>query len=105
MKRSGSLFLAIAAGFWISVFSAFAWAQSVNVVTSVIPAAYIFEEVGGERVNVTALVPPGASPHMFEPVPSDIRKLAQARYFVNIGGGLDAWSGNCWPRPPRESRS
>ena len=92
MKRSGSLFLAIAAGFCISVFSAFAWAQSVNVVTSVIPAAYIFEEVGGERVNVTALVPPGASPHTFEPVPSDIRKLARARYFVSIGGGLDAWS-------------
>ncbi len=92
MKRSGSLFLAIAAGFWISVFSAFAWAQSVNVVTTVIPAAYIFEELGGARVNVTALVPPGASPHMFEPVPSDIRKLARARYFVSIGGGLDVWS-------------
>ena len=92
MKRPGSLFLSIAAGFWISVFSAFAWAQSVNVVTSVIPASYIVQELGGERVNVAALVPPGASPHTFEPVPSDVRKLARARYFFAIGGGLDAWS-------------
>ena len=92
MKRPGSLLLAIVAGVWISVFSTFAWAQSVNVVTSVIPAAYVVGELGGERVTVTALVPPGASPHTFEPVPSDIRKLARARYFVGIGGGLDAWS-------------
>ncbi len=92
MKRPGSLLLAIAAGCWISLFPAFAGAQSVNVVTSVIPLAYIVEELGGERVKVAALVPPGASPHAFEPVPSDIRKLARARYYVRIGGGFDAWS-------------
>ena len=92
MKRSSSLFLVIAAGFWISVLSTFAGAQSVNVVTSVIPVAYIVEELGGKRVNVTALVPPGASPHTFEPVPSNIRKLARARYFVGIGGEFDAFA-------------
>ena len=92
MKRAGSLLLAIAAGCWISLFSASAGAQSVNVVTSVIPVAFIVQELGGERVKVAALVPPGASPHTFEPVPSDIRKLARARYFVGIGGGFDAWS-------------
>lgn len=92
MKRQGRLFLAIATGCWVSVFSAFAGAQSVNVVTSVIPVAYIVQELGGERVNVSALVPPGASPHTFEPVPSNIRKLARARYFVGIGGEFDAFS-------------
>ena len=91
MRRPGSLFVAIAAGCWIGVLSAFAGAQSVNVVTSVIPAAYVVEELGGERVRVAALVPPGASPHTFEPVPSDIRKVARARYFFGIGGGLDGW--------------
>ncbi|MDE0341719.1 MAG: metal ABC transporter substrate-binding protein [Deltaproteobacteria bacterium] len=92
MKRPGSLFLAIAAGCWISVLSAFAGAQSVNIVTSVIPVAYIVEELGGDRVEVAALVPPGASPHTFEPVPSNVRKLARARYFVGIGGEFDAFS-------------
>ena len=92
MKRPGSLFLAIAAGLWIGVLSTLAWAQSVNVVTTVIPVAYIVEELGGERVEVNALVPPGGSPHTFEPVPSDVRKLARAHYFLGIGGGLDTWS-------------
>ena len=101
MKRPGSLFLVIAAGCWVSMFSAFAGAQSVNVVTSVIPVAYIVQELGGERVKVDALVPPGASPHTFEPVPSDIRKLAQARYFVGIGGGFDAWSDKLLAAAPR----
>ena len=64
----------------------------MGVVTSVIPVAYIVQELGGERVRVHALVPPGASPHTFEPVPSDLRKLAQARLFVVVGGGFDAWS-------------
>lgn len=91
MKRQGSLFLVVAAGCWISVLPAFAGAQSVSVVTSVIPVAYIVEELGGARVNVTALVPPGASPQTFEPVPSNVRKLARARYFVGIGGEFDAF--------------
>ena len=64
----------------------------MGVVTSVIPVAYIVQELGGERVRVHALVPPGASPHTFEPVPSDLRKLVQARLFVVVGGGFDAWS-------------
>ena len=92
MKRPSSLLLAIVAGCWISVLPGFAGAQSVNVVTSVIPVAYIVQELGGERVDVAALVPPGGSPHTFEPVPSSIRKLARARYFVGIGGEIDAFS-------------
>lgn len=91
MKKPRNLFFAVVAGCWISVFSAFAGAQSVNVVTSVIPVAYVVEELGGERVRVASLVPPGASPHTFEPVPSNVRKLARARYFVGIGGEFDAF--------------
>ena len=103
MKRPSSLFLAIAAGCWIGVLSAFAGAQSLNVVTSVIPVAYIVEELGGERVDVaSALVPPGGSPHTFEPVPSNIRKLARARYFVGIGGEIDAFSARLLAAAPKE---
>ncbi len=92
MKKLGTLFLAIVAACWISGTPALASGQPMNVVTSVIPVAYIVSELGGERVKVDALVPPGASPHTFEPVPSDLRKLARARQFVVIGGGFDAWS-------------
>ena len=92
MKRLGGLLLTIATSLWISAHPALGRGEPMGVVTSVIPVAYIVKELGGERVRVHALVPPGASPHTFEPVPSDLRKLAQARLFVVVGGGFDAWS-------------
>lgn len=66
--------------------------RAFDVVTSVHPLALIVQELAGERVSVQALVPPGASPHTFEPVPSDLAKLQTARYFIRVGGGLDSWS-------------
>ena len=104
MRRLGNLFLAIAAVCGLSAAPALGSGQPMNVVTSVIPVAYIVSELGGERVKVDALVPPGASPHTFEPVPSDLRKLAKARQFVVIGGGFDAWSDKLLAAAPRASR-
>ena len=101
MKRTGSLFLALVASCWIGALPALASGQPLNVVASVIPVAYMVEELGGERVSVDALVPPGASPHTFEPVPSDLRKLARARYFIGVGGGLDAWSDKLLAAAPK----
>ena len=92
MIRPGSLLLTIAATCWISAHPVLGSGPPVGVVTSVLPIAYIVEEVGGERVRVDALVPPGASPHTFEPLPSDMVKLQGARYFIGVGGGFDGWS-------------
>ena len=92
MKRLGSLLITIIAGGWMGAVPALASGQPMGVVTSVIPVAYIVGEVGGERVEVDPLIPPGASPHTFEPVPSDLRKVSRARLFVVVGGGFDAWS-------------
>jgi len=47
-------------------------------------------QIGGARVDVAVLVPPGASPHTFEPQPSDVAKLAQAALVAEVGG-LDGW--------------
>ena len=91
MKRLGILCLMAVASFWMAAHPALGSREPLGVVTSVLPLAFIVGEVGGERVKVDALVPPGASPHTFEPVPSDMVKLQQARYFVGIGGGFDGW--------------
>lgn len=62
------------------------------VVTTLVPLAFLVEEVGGERVDATALVPSGASPHAFEPRPSDAAKAEAACLFVSAGDGSDAWA-------------
>lgn len=65
--------------------------ERIPVVVSIAPLADWVRQIGGNAVEVTTLVPPGTSPHTFEPSPADLRKMAQARLFVHVGLGLDEW--------------
>lgn len=47
--------------------------------------------VGGERVEVTALVGPNGDTHVYQPVPSDAERLGRARLIVENGLGLEGW--------------
>lgn len=62
------------------------------MVASIIPLGDFCRQLGGERVTVQVLIPPGASPHVFEPSPSVIAKANQALVFVYIGAGLEPWA-------------
>ena len=71
--------------------SAAASAEPLRIVTTIQPLGLVVRELGGERVVVSVLVPPGASPHIFEPQPSDVESLVAARLIIEVGGGLDGW--------------
>ncbi|HEX78099.1 MAG TPA: zinc ABC transporter solute-binding protein [Dehalococcoidia bacterium] len=60
----------------------------VKVVVSILPLAEFVENVGREKVSVTVMVPPGASPHTYEPSPSQLVEVSQARMFVKAGSGV-----------------
>jgi ABC-type Zn uptake system ZnuABC Zn-binding protein ZnuA len=60
-------------------------------VATITPLGFLVQELGGERVSVHVLVPPGASPHAFEPRPSDLAAVAGAALFVAAGAGVDDW--------------
>jgi ABC-type Zn uptake system ZnuABC Zn-binding protein ZnuA len=51
---------------------------TVRVVTTVSPITNIVQNVGGELVSVTGIVPEGTNSHTFEPAPSDARAMAEA---------------------------
>jgi ABC-type Zn uptake system ZnuABC Zn-binding protein ZnuA len=56
----------------------------LHVVTTVSPITNIVQNVGGDRIVVTGIVPEGTNSHTFEPAPSDARVLAEADVvFVN----------------------
>ena len=56
----------------------------LRVVTTVSPITNIIHNIGGDRIDVTGIVPEGVNSHTFEPAPSDARLLAQADLiFVN----------------------
>lgn len=67
-------------------------APPFRVVATVVPVGMIVEAVGGERVAVRTLVPPGASPHVFEPRPADLARLAEAQLFAWVGPDFDGWA-------------
>jgi zinc transport system substrate-binding protein len=68
----------------------------IGVVVSIAPQADFVEAVGGEKVHVTIMVPPGADPHTYEPTPGQLVELSQARMYAEVGSGLQfelAWMG------------
>jgi len=63
----------------------------LTAVATTTQAADLVRNVGGERVEVTGMLRPGADPHDYEPRPSDARALADAAVVVRSGGEVDEW--------------
>lgn len=47
--------------------------EKIGVVVTLLPQAEFVEKVGGNRVKVIVMVPPGANPHIYEPTPSQLK--------------------------------
>ncbi|HQR46912.1 MAG TPA: metal ABC transporter substrate-binding protein, partial [Thermoanaerobaculia bacterium] len=60
-------------------------------VATIPPLADLVARVAGPGWRVETVVPPGVSPHVFEPAPSDLRKLVDAELVVVAGAGDDDW--------------
>lgn len=66
--------------------------ERVRVVATFYPVAYFARQVGGDRVEVTTLIPTGVEPHEWEPSPRQVLALKQADVFVYNGAGLEPWA-------------
>ena len=49
----------------------------------------IVARIGGERISLSVLMPPGADPHVFQPTPRDARLVADAAVLFANGAGLE----------------
>jgi zinc/manganese transport system substrate-binding protein len=83
--------------FWLTCLALFAAAfpanaqNRLNVVASFSILGDLVRNVGGDRVNVTTLVGPDSDPHVYEPTPSDAKKIADAKLVFVNGFGLEGW--------------
>lgn len=59
-------------------------ADKLQIVVSILPQKYFVERIGDRHVTVTAMVPPGAEPHTFEPKPEQLKALSQASAYLRI---------------------
>jgi zinc transport system substrate-binding protein len=60
-------------------------AQPLQVFVSVLPQKTFVEKVGGDHVEVQAMVRPGQNPHTYDPTPQQITALAEAALYVRTG--------------------
>ena len=65
--------------------------KPVPVVATTALMADFVRNVGGDLVEVTALVPPGAEVHSFQSTPADSVAISQAALVVSNGGDLDGF--------------
>jgi zinc transport system substrate-binding protein len=67
-------------------------AAALKVFVSIAPQKYFVEKVGGDLVEVSVLVPAGASPHHFEPKPRQMAALSKASLYFAVGVDFEkAW--------------
>ncbi len=60
-------------------------ASGVRVFVSILPQKAFVERVGGDRVTVEVMVPPGRSPGNYEPTSQQVLDLGSADVFFTIG--------------------
>lgn len=65
--------------------------QKLRVVASTSIVADVVQNVGGERIELTVLIPPGTDPHTFEPTPRDAAAVADAHVVFINGAGLEVF--------------
>ncbi len=63
--------------------------KKINVVTTVAPITSMVENIAGDKIRLTGIIPEGINSHTFEPVPSDVKILAEADLLIVNGLELE----------------
>jgi len=76
--------------------------ERVPVMVSILPQKYFLEQIGGDRVDVTVMVLPGASPETYEPRPRQMARLTESKAYFAIGVPFEThWLGKFASLNPR----
>jgi len=100
MTRSIILFIviglfvlaAIGAAFYFYLPESDQAGQEIKISATIFPLYDIAQNIGGEKINVKLIAPPGASPHTFEVTAEQVKKMQNTKIIFAIGHGLDEWT-------------
>jgi len=65
--------------------------EQIVAIVSFFPLYEFTKEIGGEKVDVTLLVPSGVEPHDWEPTIKDLQLMQQADVIIINGIGFENW--------------
>jgi zinc transport system substrate-binding protein len=78
--------------FWLLMAGQPALAANVKTFVSIAPQQYFVQKIGGDIVDVSVLVPPGADPHTYEPKPRQMAELSKTAVYFAVGIDFEkAW--------------
>ncbi len=61
----------------------------IGVVVTIGPEVEWVNAIGGDKVNVTLMVPPSADPHTYEPLPGQLKQISNAKMYAAIGSPIE----------------
>jgi zinc transport system substrate-binding protein len=62
-----------------------------KILVSFYPIYKFTKAVGGDKVDVSVIIPSGVEPHDWEPTVQDIENLKKAKMIIINGAGLESW--------------
>jgi zinc transport system substrate-binding protein len=75
--------------FFFFILWSFSGFAQTRVLVSIAPQKYLVEEIGGEKVSVTVIVPAGASSHTYEPTPKQIVSMKSGEIWFRLGESFE----------------
>lgn len=64
----------------------------LQVVVSLFPLYDFARAIGGDKADVTLLLPPGLEPHSYEPKPDDMILISKANLFIYTNRYMEPWA-------------
>lgn len=65
--------------------------KKIHVSASLFPIYDIARNIAGDRVELSYIIPVGANPHTYKPVPSVLDRIRNARLVITVDEHLDGW--------------
>jgi ABC-type Zn uptake system ZnuABC Zn-binding protein ZnuA len=62
-----------------------------RVAVSIFPLWDLARRVGGDRLDVVLVLPPGRSEHSYDPTPKEMARLSGAKLGIEVGLDMDTW--------------
>ncbi len=67
-------------------------AQKLNVIATIFPVYDFARNIGGDKINITMLMPPGTDAHHYELRPEDIIKVSKSDIFLFTNFEMEQWA-------------
>ena len=68
--------------------------EKIEIIATLFQQYYFAKQIGGDKVNVTLLLPPGSESHTYEPTPQDMININNSSLFIYTGKEMEPWAEN-----------